>query len=68
MLCKQGDIPLAKPKRGYLDGKNFEAVIKVLTKTPLCNILLQVAAGCGDDAHINLARYLFADTFVLAFL
>jgi hypothetical protein len=68
MRCELNDIIASFAQRGHVKREDAEAVVKILTKAPVCNSLLQIAIGRGNDANIDGMRRLVAHTFVFAFL
>ena len=45
-----------------VDGDYLEAVIKVLSKRAVFDSLTEVAIGGGQDADVDLDRFVFSDT------
>ena len=65
---EQGDVvaPLAQGR--HVDVDDVEPVVEVLAEGSLADLLLEVAVGRGDDAHVDLDRLLAADALELALL
>ena len=56
-------------QRRKLNRKHAEPIVQVLPEAPVCAISVrQIAIGGGDDAHVDAARPLLADTLELPFL
>ncbi len=68
MLGEQGNVvaPFAQGQR--LDRKHVEAEVEVLAKASALHLLLQVAVGGRDHAHVDGAGALLADALEMALL
>src|SRR5262245_54112663 len=67
-LGEQRDVLAPGPQRWELDRERDEPVVQVLTKTALGDLGREVPVGCGDDAHVDLARSRVAHGHDLALL
>lgn len=65
---QRGDVllPLAQRRNG--DGKDVQAIIEVLPKSPRFHFRLQIPIGRRDDPNVDFARSFLAHSFVLPFL
>ncbi len=68
MMRQHHHIVAALAQRGHLHGENAEPVIKVFAEVTLLDFFLQIAIGCCNYAHIDLASGVVADPLELLFL
>src|SRR6478672_47441 len=55
------DIALPLAQRWNVDRKHRQSEIEILSKLPRRDRCLQIAIGCGDDAHVHVERDVAAD-------
>src|SRR5262245_6847437 len=55
-LDEQRDVLAPGAQRRELDRERDEPVVQVLTKAAPDDLGREVPVGCGDDAHVDLAR------------
>ena len=58
---QQRHVGAAFAKRRDADADGFQAIEQILTETPVCHCLGQVALGRRDDAQVDAARRSAAD-------
>ncbi len=63
---EQGDVLFALAERRDLDRHDVQPVEEVLAEAALLDLLLQVAVGRGDDAHVHGDQLAAADPLDLA--
>ena len=65
---KADEVGRAVAERGHLDGNDVEPKIEVFAERAISDAFFKIAAGGGDDAHLGLARDIFAEPLVFTFL
>ena len=68
MLGEQRDVVAPLAQRQRLDREHAEPVVEVLAEPAALHLLLEVAVGGGDHAHVDGAGALLADALELALL
>ena len=68
MRDKQRDVLAPPPERRHLDVNHVEAVVQVLAELTAGHQLMQIAVRGGDDAHVDLHRFLAPDRTDVIFL
>ena len=65
---ERDDVLLAGTQRRDPDREHAEAIVEILAEPPLAHVGGEVAVGRRDDAHVDGARRVVADAFVLPLL
>src|ERR1700753_1916909 len=68
VLNQERDVFPSFAEGGHLDGKDVEAVVQIFAECSGCNGSLQIAIGCGDDAHVCTDDLGAANTLKLTLL
>lgn len=55
------DIFPSVPQRWQVNDADSYTMEKVFTKTPISNILSEIAMGCSENAHIRFNRFGFTN-------
>ena len=61
VIGQQGDVLGPLPQGGHDDLQHAQAEVQVAAEAPFGHVLLQVAVGGGDHAHVDLDRLAAAD-------
>ncbi len=57
MFGQQLNILRALAQRRQLDADHVETIVQILPKTPVTDLLLQVAVGRGQKTDVDLFRF-----------
>src|SRR5580658_3926027 len=68
VLDEQRNVPGSLAQRRQPDGDDVEAIVEVLTEDARADEFLQVAVGCGHEAHVDVDGLDTADALELALL
>ena len=68
MISQKHHVRLPLPQGGDEDGKDIQSIEEILSKGAICNRLLQVDVGRGDDPNIDHPWFLAAESFDLSCL
>ncbi len=68
VLCQGNDIFLALSKGRYLEGYDFQSIIKIFAEQMVFHVFFQVAIGRGNNPHVDFHGLVSADSFDLSVL